>query len=630
MPLSEKAIATRQFISLWEQGYFVQRISIEKRASLNIQGTRVYLRLLSSLLLIIIFGSLAIVHAEISDPLWAAPLAAPLHDVNVGCVDLIQAGNFEQFNPAWQIQVGSRPPAYSTEQTFNGSTYALRIGNGLELPDVESVSEVRHAPIALPFGATSLILRFVYWPLHEAPVNVNDLQQVDLFDATTDQLIAPLLTVQDDARIWKAVDYDLTAYAGRQVSLRFRVRNDGQPGRALMYIDNVEIEYCAATAIPTHTPSQVPSGTSIPTATGLPAATVTPTPPVVIITPSPALPTADPACTNILGDPGFEGWNGWQFGDDPVPGLYVAEPRYAGARAVQLGNPPNQPTNVVTFSSVRQLVTVPANITRAELRWRKLLQTTQGGAPGSLSDRQDLILLSPTLQPIQILRRELSNVGIWQEDLVDITAYRGQSFYIYFNAFNDGNGARTWMYLDDVQLNICGVGTTGLYSNNNFVIATPIAIPLTSIATFTEAPIPTPSPLSTPIVLPNATVPISSTVTIVAPAALPIMPPTATPTVPLAETVAPIEIVSPTSNVNALATLPTSMAISTETPDTIMAPDASVATAQPPIAIIATPAAAQPVWLDRLGPISVLVGILVLIGFIVWAILRTFRNSSTP
>ncbi len=622
---SKQAVATRHSYGVSEEGYFVQSIRIEEKASLNIQGTRVHLRLLPSLFLITIFILLAIGDGVAAARLWAAPLPAPVHDVNVGCINLIQAGDFEQFNPAWQIQVGSRPPAYSTEQTFNGSTYAMRIGNGLELPDVASVSEVRHAPIALPFGATSLILRFVYWPLQEAPASVNDLQQVDLFDATTDQLIVPLLNVQDDARLWKAVDYDLTAYAGRQVSLRFRVRNDGQPGRSLMYIDNVEIEYCAATAIPTYTPSQVPSGTYTPTATGLPAATQTPTPPVVITpSPSPVLPTADPACTNILADPGFEGWGGWQFGDDPVPALYVTEPHFEGARAVQLGNPPNQATNVVTFSSVRQLVSLPANITRAELRWWKLLHTAQGGAPGALIDRQDLILLSTTLQPIQILRRELSNAGIWQEDLIDITAYRGQSFYVYFNAFNDGNGARTWMYLDNVQLNVCGVGTTGSYSNNNFVVATPVAIPLTALATFTEAPIPTPSPLPTSLALPSATVLILPSATTVAPAALPIVPPSATPTI------APVVISSPTSNVNALATLPTSMAVSTETPSPITIPDASVATAQSPVAVVVTPTAAQPVWLDRLGPISVLVGILVLIGFIVWAILRTFRNSHTP
>jgi hypothetical protein len=592
------------------------------------------------LLLTLILLGLVVGAGSTTERLSAAPASAPVPDVLPGCVDLIQGGTFEQFNPAWQLQVGSRPPAYSTEQAFNSSTYAMRIGNGLELPDVESISEVRHAPIALPFGATSLILRFVYWPLHEAPSNMNDLQQVDLFDATTDQLIVSLLTAQDDARLWKAANYDLTAYAGRQVSLRFRVRNDGQPGRTLLYVDNVEIEYCAATPIPTYTPSTVPLATLTPTATGTPIATATPTTLGVVVPPvsplAPTVPTADPTCTNILVDPGFEGWGGWHFGADPVPGIYVGEPRLAGARAVQLGNPPTQATNVVTFSSIRQLVTLPSNVTRAELRWWKLLHTAQPGAPSALSDRQDLILLSPSLQPIQILRRELSNAGIWQEDVVDLTAYRGQSFYVYFNAFNDGNGARTWMYLDNVQLNLCGVGSTGAYSSNNLMVATPIAIPLTSIATNTPAPIPTPSPLPTQVVLPTATTITLPTATLNDPAALPQLPPPPTTAVPL------IDEVSPTSNVNAMPTLPTAMVVSPETATATpvaavtagvtAAPDSAVATAEPPAAVIVTPAptAARPLWLDRLGPISVLVGILVLIGFIVWAILRTFRNSRVP
>ena len=162
-----------------------------------------------------------------------------------GCLNLIEGGTFEQFNPSWQIGASTRPPMYSNEQTFNGSLQALRLGNGLELPNIESVSEVRHKPILLPFGADRIILRFLYYPFYDAAPG-EDLQQADLFDATTDQFILSLLNTQDNARAWKARDFDLTPYAGRSVSLRFRVRNDGGPGRTLMYLDNVELEYCAA------------------------------------------------------------------------------------------------------------------------------------------------------------------------------------------------------------------------------------------------------------------------------------------------------------------------------------------------------------------------------------------------
>ncbi|MEZ4677907.1 MAG: hypothetical protein R2932_27185 [Caldilineaceae bacterium] len=576
----------------------------------------------------------------------------PFADVAPGCINLIEGGTFEQFNPAWQIQVSNRTPSYSNEQTFNGSAQSMRIGNGLELPDVESISEVRHVPILLPYGATRVILRFVYWPLYESTPGVGDLQQADLFDATTDQLILPLLTVQDNARAWKAVDYDLTSYAGRQVSLRFRVRNDGLPGRTLMYIDNVEIEYCAGAPIPTYTPSLTPSATGtlpppatltstpvVPatlTATATTATPVTTVAPTAIATAGPILPTADPSCSNILADPGFEGWSGWHFGEDPIPPIYVSEPRLAGSRAVQLGNPPTQATNVVTFSSVRQLVTIPYSAASAELRWWKLLRTDQGGGPGPLSDRQDLILLSPALQPIEILRRELSNAGIWQEDVVDISAYRGQTVYVYFNAFNDGNSARTWMYLDNVQLNVCG-GSAVYGGDRSAAVATPVAIPLTPLATYTEAPIPTPSPFPTAVVLPSvpATFPPVATATATvrqAPAISPaVATSAATSTVPLA--IEPLV----TSNINPMPTAIPNLLVDTATPPVaVNQPTTAVApplvTAAPSLGVVVTPTVqvARPLWMDRVGPISVLLGILVLIGFIVWAILRTFRSGHAP
>ena len=38
---------------------------------------------------------------------------------------------------------------------------------------------------------------------------------------------------------------------------------------------------------------------------------------------------------------------------------------------------------------------------------------------------------------------------------VDLTPYLDGSYYLYFNVYNDGNGKRTWMFLDDVQLLVC-------------------------------------------------------------------------------------------------------------------------------------------------------------------------------
>lgn len=597
--------------------------------------------------------------------LWAAPASVALR-VNPGCADMIQSGDFEQPNhPAWLLQGMGRFPEYRSEQTFNNSSYALRLGNGLELGNVESVSEARQVPIALPFGATSIILRFRYWPLIDGTPDAYDVQQADIFDASTEQLLDQPLLVRDNSQTWKLVDRDITTLAGRQISLRFRVRNNGLGARTLMYVDNVEIEYCPAPGglTPTATPTAITTATTTavaetatatsvatPTPTGtlfatttvteVPGWTPTPTATYVAATATTYLPTivptADPSCINILADPSFEGWSAWHFGEDPVPPVYIASPVHSGLRAVQLGNPPQQPTNVVTFSSIRQLVTLPYGITRAELRWQKMLRTEQEGAPNSWSDRQDLILLSPSLQPITILRREWRNEGangLWQEDVVDITTYQGQSFYVYFNAFNDGAGGRTWMFLDDVQLNVCGGGWALPEQKYAYSTATPIAIPLTPLATSTTAPLPTPSPLPTEWLSPTATPTIF------------VVPTAVAATTGLAQFQAEPVVVEPgsatsiavgagtttaTSNVYGVPTLPSPVIIDTTTPGTVDSSSLVVTVAPPPLGATPTRGTARPLWMDRLGPIAVLSGILLLIIVIIGAIVRTFRHHQVP
>lgn len=573
-----------------------------------------------------------------SAPLWAADdangFAHIQADVAPGCLNLVEGGTFEQFNPSWEILASARPPMYSTEQTFNSSLQALRLGNGLELPNVESVSEVRHRPILLPFGATRIILRFLYYPFYDSAPGA-DLQQADLFDATTDQLIGSLLNVQDNARTWKARDFDLTLYAGRTVSLRFRVRNDGVAGRTLMYIDNVELEYCAQGALPTYTPTLAPSPslTPLPTTPVTPLPTISPLPslsPVLTLSPLPTapapptitslpvtstpLPPEDLSCPNILVNGGFESYDGWHFGEDPVPPRYTSDAVQEGTRAVLLGNPPDNPNNVVTFSSIRQLVTLPFTSGQIQLRWWRLLRTAQAGTPTSTTDRQDLILLAPNLKPIQILRRELRNDGIWQEDAVDLTAYRGQTLYIYFNAFNDSNNARTLMYLDNVRLRVCGdaVMPALMTSDMNTPIAIPLQPAVTTAAAPTQAMAP-PTETSTFIIIP-ATVTQPPAPTDTAVIATLLAPPTAT----------PFPLLTPTSNVYVLPTLPTQTVVDTAT---VVAAAPAVSVTATPITLVPIPVASQrPDWVDRLGAFAVLAAILVVIGFIALAVVRMFQR----
>ncbi len=58
---------------------------------------------------------------------------------------------------------------------------------------------------------------------------------------------------------------------------------------------------------------------------------------------------------------------------------------------------------------------------------------------------------------LQQLMRVRLNSAVWREASFDLTAYRGKSIVLYFETYNDSTGAsgRTWMFLDDVSLEVC-------------------------------------------------------------------------------------------------------------------------------------------------------------------------------
>jgi hypothetical protein len=124
---------------------------------------------------------------------------------------------------------------------------------------------------------------------------------------------------------------------------------------------------------------------------------------------------------------------------------------------MRLGVPADANTpNVPTYSSVRQMITIPSNATNSVLYYRIKSRTDQAPDPhpSNASDRQELILLNPDLSTLSdpYPDRILSNANSWELRQKDLTGYVGKTFFIYFNVYNDGNGARTWAYLDDVSL----------------------------------------------------------------------------------------------------------------------------------------------------------------------------------
>jgi hypothetical protein len=143
-----------------------------------------------------------------------------------------------------------------------------------------------------------------------------------------------------------------------------------------------------------------------------------------------------------------------------------------------------------THSSAYQTIVVPANAESVELtfwykpfseaaEWNSLAELRLLGydeaifAQGSedirkrsepemlLSnsvDYQECVILTSSYgyDPQDIVMQLNSNSRTWTKVTYDLGRYRGQTRVLYFNAYNNGvGGKRTWMYVDDVEVNVC-------------------------------------------------------------------------------------------------------------------------------------------------------------------------------
>ncbi|GAB4543480.1 MAG: hypothetical protein Kow0063_36700 [Anaerolineae bacterium] len=198
---------------------------------------------------------------------------------------------------------------------------------------------------------------------------------------------------------------------------------------------------------PTPTPTPTPTFTVQP-----PTPTFTPTPPgpsptpTPTITPIPPTPTP-PVSGDIIINGGFETDEGWIFNPTRHPGSYSTQVVYSGARSARLGIVDG--VDRYAYSSVVQLVTVPADARRATLSYR-VYPISQDVFP---RDIQMVLILNRRFRTIAIIDRTLSNAGQWIERSYDMTPFAGRTVYVYFGVYNGGRSGKTSaMYVDDVRL----------------------------------------------------------------------------------------------------------------------------------------------------------------------------------
>ena len=174
-------------------------------------------------------------------PLIAKDFTAGTGPIPPTCYEAIVNGGFELGFTGWITPSFRPPPAIVSSPVFTGGQ-AVRVGSAVTSSGVItqlSFSSVQQAA-TIPASAISATLSFQRYRI--SGDTVNDLQYVALLsgNAVLDYLVYERL----DDPAWTAAQYDLLAYAGQTLNLRFSVKNDGTGGATGMYIDDVSLQVC--------------------------------------------------------------------------------------------------------------------------------------------------------------------------------------------------------------------------------------------------------------------------------------------------------------------------------------------------------------------------------------------------
>jgi YVTN family beta-propeller protein len=160
-----------------------------------------------------------------------------------------------------------------------------------------------------------------------------------------------------------------------------------------------------------------------------------------------------PGCDEAIQNGSFEDATAWVLGMTPRQARYTTDEHVTGSRSVFLGLKPAE-VDILSYSSVRQPITLPVNTVTATLSFR-----FHPVSDLDVEDRQECLILDRDEHLLAILMQTNLNIGGWVKRTYDISAFAGQTINVYFNAYNDGDGdGVTGFYLDDVSVQVCTSG----------------------------------------------------------------------------------------------------------------------------------------------------------------------------
>lgn len=199
-------------------------------------------------------------------PTGAAPSPTPTPTPN-SCT--FANGGFESGNlPPWVVQDNIPPPVVSNVQAHSGSSSAF-LGSPSGTGDTVGDSSIFQV-VTVP--ATGGTLSFWYRP--ETTDTIDYVwQDVYVTDQTGTTVLATILHEANNSQTWTQVNYDMAAFAGTTVAIKFLVHGDGFGFWTNMYVDDVCLSSSStSTPTATQTPPPVITGTitygnAIPSAT---------------------------------------------------------------------------------------------------------------------------------------------------------------------------------------------------------------------------------------------------------------------------------------------------------------------------------------------------------------------------
>jgi hypothetical protein len=176
--------------------------------------------------------------------------------------------------------------------------------------------------------------------------------------------------------------------------------------------------------------------------------------------------TAPAGCVDVVANGGFEDDSDWVLPSTAYPARYSTAQVRNGSRSMQVGIiDPAQ--DKLSYSSAQQVIAIPSDAESASLRFWLYTQSYEPEAGTSTV---------PVLGPLSTLAEDAQYVFVydsdgnilrrrywqpplddraWTEYSIDLSAFAGQTVKLYFGVYNDGDGAPTGMYVDEVTLVAC-------------------------------------------------------------------------------------------------------------------------------------------------------------------------------